>query len=151
MWALSTCGEPFESLEKNPHPKKSYHPFPVARLSLNPNNKDHFIYTKPPMTYQSMDGGKSYESLNHSGIFHSGIDRQGNLYTVLYYSAVQEGFILLVSCLSMFHDIIQTVQGGTPPFRFCFALLSCLSVFHDVIQTVQERRHATVRAGIQRS
>ena len=26
---------------------------------------DHFIYTKPPLTYQSSDGGKTYESLNH--------------------------------------------------------------------------------------
>ena len=31
--------------------------------------------------YQTMDGGKSWESLNHSGIFHAGIDRRGNLFT----------------------------------------------------------------------
>ena len=48
-------------------------------LAMNPNNKDHFIYTKPPMTYQSMDGGLTYESLNHSNIFHAGIDRKGAL------------------------------------------------------------------------
>ena len=28
-----------------------------------------------------MDGGKTYESLNHSNIFHAGIDRKGALYT----------------------------------------------------------------------
>lgn len=54
---------------------------PCTMLALNPNNKDHFIYTKPPLTYQSTDGGKTYESLNHSNIFHCGIDRVGNLYT----------------------------------------------------------------------
>ena len=48
-------------------------------LAMNPNNADHFIYTKPPMTYQSMDGGATYESLNHSNIFHAGIDRKGAL------------------------------------------------------------------------
>lgn len=54
---------------------------PCTMLALNPNNKDHFIYTKPPITYQSMDGGQTYENLNHSNIFHCGIDRVGNLYT----------------------------------------------------------------------
>jgi len=54
---------------------------PCVMLAMNPNNKDHFIYTKPPMTYQSMDGGLTYESLNHSNIFHAGIDRKGALYT----------------------------------------------------------------------
>ena len=34
---------------------------PCVMLALNPNNADHFIYTKPPMTYQSVDGGKTYE------------------------------------------------------------------------------------------
>lgn len=54
---------------------------PCVMLAMNPNNKDHFIYTKPPLTYQSMDGGATYESLNHSNIFHAGIDRKGALYT----------------------------------------------------------------------
>ena len=54
---------------------------PCVMLAMNPNNADHFIYTKPPMTYQSMDGGATYESLNHSNIFHAGIDRKGALYT----------------------------------------------------------------------
>eukprot|EP00937_MAST-01D_sp_MAST-1D-sp2_P005083 g5083.t1 len=54
---------------------------PCVMLALNPNNKDHFIYTHPPITYQSMDGGKTYENLNHSNIFHCGIDRKGWLYT----------------------------------------------------------------------
>lgn len=54
---------------------------PCVMLALNPNDKDHFIYTHPPMTYQSMDGGLTHESLNHSNIFHCGIDRQGALYT----------------------------------------------------------------------
>ena len=50
-------------------------------LAMNPNDKDHFIYTKMPLTYQSVDGGLRYESLNHSNIFHCGIDRKGALYT----------------------------------------------------------------------
>ena len=54
---------------------------PCTMLALNPNNPKHFIYTKPPLTYQSMDGGQTYESLNHSNIFHCGIDRRGNLFT----------------------------------------------------------------------
>jgi len=54
---------------------------PCTMLALNPNDANHFIYTKPPLTYQSMDGGQTYESLNHSNIFHCGIDRKGNLYT----------------------------------------------------------------------
>ena len=54
---------------------------PCTMLAMDPNNADHFIYTKPPMTYQSMDGGKTYESLNHSNIFHAGIDRKGALMT----------------------------------------------------------------------
>jgi len=54
---------------------------PCTSLALNPNNKDHFIYTKPPLTYQSVDGGRTFESLNNSNIFHAGIDRQGWLYT----------------------------------------------------------------------
>ena len=54
---------------------------PCTMLAMNPNNADHFIYTKPPLTYQSMDGGATYESLNHSNIFHAGIDRKGALYT----------------------------------------------------------------------
>ena len=54
---------------------------PCTMLALNPNNQNHFIYTKPPLTYQSMDGGLTYESLNHSNIFHCGIDRKGALYT----------------------------------------------------------------------
>ena len=66
---------------------------PCTMLALNPNNKDHFIYTKPPMTYQSIDGGKTYESLNHSGIFHCGIDRRGNLYT-----AAMEGAFVSRDC-----------------------------------------------------
>ena len=28
-------------------------------LALNPNDANHFIYTHPPITYQSMDGGKT--------------------------------------------------------------------------------------------
>lgn len=28
-----------------------------------------------------MDGGQTFENLNHSNIFHCGIDRRGNLYT----------------------------------------------------------------------
>merc|ERR1719230_209843 len=62
-------------------------------LALNPNNADHMLYTKPPMTYQTMDGGKSYESLNHSGIFHCGIDRRGNLFT-----AAMEGAFVSRDC-----------------------------------------------------
>jgi hypothetical protein len=54
---------------------------PCTMLAMDPNNAAHFIYTKPPLTYQSMDGGKTYESLNHSNIFHAGIDRKGALYT----------------------------------------------------------------------
>ena len=54
---------------------------PCVMLALNPNNKDHWIYTHPPFTGQTMDGGKTYESLNHSDIFHCGIDRKGALYT----------------------------------------------------------------------
>lgn len=54
---------------------------PCTMLAMNPNNQDHFIYTKMPLTYQSMDGGLTYESLNHSNIFHAGIDRKGALYT----------------------------------------------------------------------
>ena len=59
----------------------SYPDRPCVMLALNPNDKDHFIYTHPPITYQSMDGGKTYENLNHSNIFHCGIDRKGALYT----------------------------------------------------------------------
>ena len=66
---------------------------PCVMLALNPNNADHWIYTHPPMTYQTVDGGKSYESLNHSGIFHCGIDRVGNLYT-----AAMEGFSISRDC-----------------------------------------------------
>ena len=54
---------------------------PCTMLALNPNDASHFIYTKPPLTYQSTDGGRTYESLNHSDIFHCGIDRSGALYT----------------------------------------------------------------------
>ena len=43
---------------------------PCVMLALDPNDKDHFIYTHPPLTYQSIDGGKTFESLNHSNIFH---------------------------------------------------------------------------------
>ena len=50
-------------------------------LCLNPVNTSHFIYTKPPLTYQSLDDGKTFENLNHSNIFHCGIDRKGALYT----------------------------------------------------------------------
>ena len=50
-------------------------------LCLHPTRPRHFIYTKPPLTYQSLDDGKTFENLNHSNIFHCGIDRQGRLYT----------------------------------------------------------------------
>lgn len=71
----------------------SYPNRPCVMLALNPNNADHFIYTKPPMTYQSVDGGETYESLNHSGIFHCGIDRKGVLYT-----AAMEGSFVSHDC-----------------------------------------------------
>ena len=45
---------------------------PCTMLALNPNNADHIFYTHPPMTYQTTDGGKTWESLNKSGIFHCG-------------------------------------------------------------------------------
>ena len=54
---------------------------PCVMLALDPNNQDHFIYTHPPETYQTTDGGATYESLNHSNIFHCGIDRKSVLYT----------------------------------------------------------------------
>ena len=54
---------------------------PCVMAALNPNNASHFIYTHPPITYQSLDGGATFENLNHSNIFHCGIDRRGWLYT----------------------------------------------------------------------
>ena len=54
---------------------------PCTMLCLDPNDASHFIYTKPPVTRQSWDGGLTHESLNHSNIWSCGIDRRGWLYT----------------------------------------------------------------------
>ena len=66
---------------------------PCTMLALNPNNADHILYTHPPMTYQTINGGQTWESLNHSGIFHCGIDRRGNLFT-----AAMEGAFVSRDC-----------------------------------------------------
>ena len=50
-------------------------------MALNPNNADQFMITHPPWTGMTFDVGKTWESLNHSNIYHCGIDRQGWLYT----------------------------------------------------------------------
>ena len=47
--------------------------------ALNPQRRTSC--THPPITYQSLDGGATFENLNHSNIFHCGIDRRGWLYT----------------------------------------------------------------------
>lgn len=39
------------------------------------------MITHPPSTLMTMDGAKSWINLNHSNIWHCGIDRQGWLYT----------------------------------------------------------------------
>ena len=55
------------------HPAQAeWNSFPSRRCSmvaLDPNDADHFIYTKPPTTYQSKDGGRTFESL-HLSLIH---------------------------------------------------------------------------------
>ena len=41
---------------------------PCTMLALNPNDARHFIYTKPPLTYQSTDGGQTFESVASSKV-----------------------------------------------------------------------------------
>ena len=55
--------------------------WPCTMLALHPTREDEFIYTHPPLTYRTLDGGKTKVSLNHSNIFHCGIDRKGWYYT----------------------------------------------------------------------
>ena len=44
-------------------------------LALDPNDALHFLYTHPPTTYRSLDGGKTRLNCNHSNVFHAGIDQ----------------------------------------------------------------------------
>lgn len=53
---------------------------PCEMIALNPNDARHMIYSKPFATFQTLDGGKTFEDLNQ-GSWHVGIDRQGWLYT----------------------------------------------------------------------
>ena len=55
--------------------------WPCVMLALDPKDALHFIYTHPPTTYRSLDGGKTRLSCNHSNIFHAGIDQHGTYYT----------------------------------------------------------------------
>jgi hypothetical protein len=55
--------------------------WPCVMLALDPNDAQHFLYTHPPTTYRSLDGGKTRLSCNHSNVFHAGIDQHGVYYT----------------------------------------------------------------------
>ena len=58
-------------------------------LALDPNDALHFLYTHPPTTYRSLDGGKTRLNCNHSNVFHAGIDQAWVV--VCKYSTVHSG------------------------------------------------------------
>ena len=52
-------------------------------LALDPKDALHFLYTHPPTTYRSLDGGKTRQSCNHSNIFHAGIDQASRVVCIV--------------------------------------------------------------------
>lgn len=59
--------------------------FHCQQMAINPNNKDHFIYSNKSslgkQTWESLDGGESRHDLNNHFPWHVAIDRHGWLYT----------------------------------------------------------------------
>ena len=78
------------------------------------------MITHPPSTLMTMDGAKSWINLNHSNIWHCGIDRQGWLYTaamggwaawVIIPAAFSAMFSTTLTCLDAYPRSIAAIQG----------------------------------------
>jgi hypothetical protein len=54
---------------------------PCTDVCINPTDATNLMWTKPPLTYASWDNVTTVVNLNHSNIWHCGIDRQGWMYT----------------------------------------------------------------------
>ena len=55
--------------------------YSCQQTCIDPNDAHRWMWTHPPSSMITTDGGKSVVNLNHSNIWHCGIDRRGALYT----------------------------------------------------------------------
>lgn len=97
---------------------------PVQVVAIDPNNKDHFLYSNATgwQTWESTDGGQTVHNLHHpTGSFYVAIDRQVPRHCIaLSVSLYLRGCVAVSVCLCVCVSMVCV--------RLYFCAYICLSI-----------------------